>query len=308
MNQYTKEVVIAQSEPKLFNMFSNLKGIFAILFILINTLIGYPFLLTAAFLKLLIPFHFSRKLWTKVLIVIATIWIENNNFLFRKLLGIKINSSGEENFSRKEWYLVLSNHQTWSDIIILQMFFNKKIPLLKFFIKKELIWVPLLGIAWWALDFPFMKRYSSEFLKKNPSLKGKDIEATKKACEKFRYTPVSIMNFVEGTRFTKARHERQQSTYKNLLKPKAGGVAFVFSSMGNIIHCILDVTIKYPSRDFSFWHFLCGRIKEVHIHVEKITVTPELIGDYENDSQYQESFKKWINELWLKKDKQFDSI
>lgn len=288
--------------------FINMKGVLSILYILTNTLIGYPFLLTASFFKLIIPFDFSRKIFTKILIFIATTWIGNNNFLFSKILGIKIDVTGEQELAPKEWYIVLSNHQSWSDIVVLQMIFNRRIPLLKFFLKKELIWVPLLGIAWWALDFPFMKRYTSEFLARHPEMKGKDIEITRKACEKFKYTPVSVMNFVEGTRFTHEKHKKQHSPYTNLLKPKAGGTGFVFSAMGNQLHCILNVSIKYPELDFSFWSFLCARVHKVSVHIEKRSITDDLLGDYENDPAYRKSFCKWLNELWHEKDKVLSSM
>lgn len=281
----------------------NTRGAFSILYILINTLIGYPFLLTAAILKLIIPLDFSRKIFTKILIFIATTWLAVNNFLYKKILRVKVKVTGEQDLAPKEWYMVLSNHQSWSDIVVLQMVFNRRIPLLKFFIKKELIWVPLLGIAWWALDFPFMKRYTSEFLKKYPEMKGKDIEITRKACAKFKYTPVSVMNFVEGTRFTPAKHARQQSPYKNLLKPKAGGTGFVFSAMGSMFHCILNITIKYPEMDYSIWSFLCGRVHKVDVNIEKLPVNKELIGDYENDPEYRKVFCNWLNKLWHEKDK-----
>jgi len=183
------------------------------------------------------------------------------------------------------------------------MVLNGRIPLLKFFIKQELIWVPLLGIAWWSLDFPFMKRFSAEFLKENPSMKGKDIEITRKACEKFKYTPVSVMSFVEGTRFTQLKHTNQSSPYVNLLKPKAGGTGFVFSAMGEQLHCILNVTIKYPDKDLNFWNFVCGRVHRVSMHIEKLPMKKELIGDYDTDIKYQKFFRNWLNELWEKKDK-----
>lgn len=281
----------------------NMRGVFSILYILINTLIGYPFLLTAAILKLIIPLDFSRKIFTKILIFIATTWLAVNNFFYKKILRVKVEVTGEQDLAPKEWYMVLSNHQSWSDIVVLQMVFNRRIPLLKFFIKKELIWVPLLGIAWWALDFPFMKRYTSEFIKKYPEMKGKDIEITRKACAKFKYTPVSVMNFVEGTRFTPAKHARQQSPYKNLLKPKAGGTGFVFSAMGSMFHCILNITIKYPEMDYSIWSFLCGRVHKVDVNIEKLPVNKELIGDYENDPEYRKVFCNWLNKLWHEKDK-----
>lgn len=308
MNVHQSDQLTVKKESLFKKFFINMKGVLSILYILTNTLIGYPFLLTASFFKLIIPFDFSRKIFTKILIFIATTWIGNNNFLFSKILGIKIDVTGEQELAPKEWYIVLSNHQSWSDIVVLQMIFNRRIPLLKFFLKKELIWVPLLGIAWWALDFPFMKRYTSEFLARHPEMKGKDIEITRKACEKFKYTPVSVMNFVEGTRFIHEKHKKQHSPYTNLLKPKAGGTGFVFSAMGNQLHCILNVSIKYPELDFSFWSFLCARVHKVSVHIEKLSITDDLLGDYENDPAYRKSFCKWLNELWHEKDKVLSSM
>jgi 1-acyl-sn-glycerol-3-phosphate acyltransferase len=285
----------------------NLTGIFSVLFAFTHTLIEYPFLLIASLIKL-IPFKPSQKICTKILIMIATRWIDNNTFLFRKILGIKVKVSGDTDLPMKEWYLVISNHQSWSDIVVLQMVFNGKIPLLKFFLKKELIWVPLLGIAWWALDFPFMKRYTADFIAKYPHLKGKDIEITKKACEKFSTTPVSVMNFVEGTRFTQEKHKKQKSPFKNLINPKAGGTGFVLTAMGHQLHSILNVTIKYPEGDLNFWNFICGRINQVDLFIEKIPVTDDLIGDYVSDPEYRGRFQKWINDLWVKKDKVLEEM
>lgn len=310
MNTHDPDIESGNSvskEPIIKSMLYNITGVITVLLILTSTLIGYPFLLVASLIKL-IPFKPTQKLCTKILIMIASRWIHNNTLICRMLLGIKVKVKGETDLPMKEWYLVISNHQSWSDIVVLQIVFNRRIPLLKFFLKKELIWVPLLGVAWWALDFPFMKRFTAEFLKKNPHLKGKDIEITKKACEKFSFTPVSVMNFVEGTRFTEAKHKRQNSPFKNLLKPKAGGTGFVFTAMGHQLHSILNVTIKYPQHDLNFWNFLCGRINEVDVFIEKIPVTDDLIGDYVSDPVYQKNFQTWLNGIWLKKDKLFDEM
>ncbi len=65
---------------------------------------------------------------------------------------------GVDSLHQRGWYLVSSNHQSWVDILVLQRIFHGRIPFLKFFLKQELIWVPVIGLAWWALDFPFMKR------------------------------------------------------------------------------------------------------------------------------------------------------
>ncbi|MGB4267729.1 MAG: acyltransferase [Spirochaetota bacterium] len=243
-----------------------------------------------------------RKLINKTLDTIACCWIYCNNAGLKITRTINWDVTGVENLSKKSWYIVIANHQSWTDIVVLQKILTGKIPFLKFFLKKELIWVPILGLAWWALDFPFMRRYSQSFLLKYPHLRGKDIEVTKKACQKFKYIPVSIMNFVEGTRFTPEKHSKQESPYKNLLKPKSGGIGFVFSTMGNMITSILDVTIVYPQGRMSFWDFLCGRVNIIKVHVEEIPVTDDFVGDYVDDPVFKNKFQQWLNDLWYEKD------
>lgn len=169
-----------------------------------------------------------------------------------------------------------------------------------------MFWVPVLGLAWWALDFPFMKRYSRDFIKKYPHLKGRDLDVTKKACEKFKTIPVSIINFAEGTRFTKTKHKKQDSPYKNLLKPKAGGLAFVLGAMGEYLDSFLDVTIAYPEGAKSFWDFLCGNIKDIRVQVKSLTIKPEMLGDYFEDKQFRNDFQTWVNKLWEQKDRCID--
>jgi len=182
-----------------------LKGILSILLYILNTIfLTIPLILISLF-KFIIPFHPFIVVLDKILISIATLWIEINSFNSKLFCKIDWDIRGLEKLEKKDWYLVISNHQSWVDILALQTTLNRKIPMLKFFLKKELIWIPFLGLAWWGLDFPFMKRYSKKQLQENPNLKGKDLEITKKACEKFKLTPVSVMNFVEGTRLHRTK-------------------------------------------------------------------------------------------------------
>jgi 1-acyl-sn-glycerol-3-phosphate acyltransferase len=186
--------------------------------------------------------------------------------------------------------------------LVLQKTLNKKIPMLKFFLKKELIWVPFLGLAWWALDFPFMKRYSKKQLQKKPHLKGKDLKSTKKACEKFKHTPVAIMNFVEGTRFTPKKKNHQNNNYEHLLKPKAGGVSFVLGSMGEFLHKVIDVTIVYPDKIPTFWEYISGRVNKIIIDFEVIPLKDFMGNDSSIDIENKNRIFNWLNERWYKKD------
>ena len=277
-------------------------GLVTIGLITLNTFFWTLQLFFMALLKFVIPHPAWRKFCRRILDGIAAGWVGINVVIQKLTMTTQWDVSGLEKLNPKGWYLVLSNHQSWVDIFALQRIFYKKIPFLKFFIKKELIWFPIMGQAWWALDFPFMKRYSKEFLIKNPHLKGRDIEITLKACEKFKKIPVSVMNFVEGTRFTLPKKNRQQSPYNNLLRPKAGGISYVLMAMGQQLDKILDVTITYSEGPKSFWSFLCGKVEKIKVQVKALSIPDDLIGDYQNDEKYRGKIQNWLNDLWVEKD------
>lgn len=283
-------------------------GLLALSLIIGNTLFWVFPLVTLAILKALIPITPFKKAAAFIIEKMAMTWVRINNFNINWLLNITWDVRGVEKLNMRDWYLVLSNHQSWVDIVVLQHVFAGHIPFIKFFLKKELIWVPFLGVAWWGLDFPFMKRYSKEVLKKKPHLKGKDIEVTRKACEKFRYKPISIMNFVEGTRFTDEKKAKYQSPYQNLLKPRGGGSGYVITVMGDQINYILDVTIVYPGGTMELWDMLKGKLKQVVVDVETIPLTDDLRGDYVNDDNFRQHFNSRLNSLWEKKDMKIDRI
>jgi len=265
----------------------------------------------AAFLKLIIPIKKTRFKFSYFLDQIALVWIHINSLIFKITQEIKLEVNGLENLSPKKSYLVISNHRSWTDIFVLQHIFKRKIPSLKFFLKRELIWVPVLGLAWWALDFPFLKRYSRQFLKKHPELKGKDMETTRKSCEKFKSFPVSVMNFVEGTRFDFAKHQKQKPPYKHLLLPNAGGIALVLSNMGNFLTNIIDVTIVYPYNQppVLFWDLLAGRIPKIIVEIKILSVPAQVVGyNYQEDHEYKKRIQQWINQLWQEKDNKIEKI
>lgn len=286
----------------------SLKGVLAIVLYTTHTVILATVLIILALFKFIIPVKAVILKLDKILISISTLWIDINSMITRLFCKIEWDVRGLDQLEKDDWYLVLSNHQSWVDILALQTVSNRKIPMLKFFLKQELIWVPFLGLCWWALDFPFMKRYSKAQIQKNPQLKGADLASTRKACEKFKTIPVSVMNFVEGTRFTKEKHTRQESPFKNLLLPKAGGTAFVLQSMGEHLNRIIDITIVYPAAIPSFWDYLSGKVKKIIIEFNVMNISEQLSGDYFNDPVYKQFFFEWLNQLWEEKDKRIDEL
>ncbi len=285
------------------------RGSLSLILYILNTVFWCIPLFGLVLAKAAVPLESWRRRCSRILNAIAENWIWVNNQNQRLIAGnTRWEVQGLETLERSEWYLVLANHQSWVDIVVLQRIFHRKIPFLKFFIKKELLWFPVLGQAWWAMDFPFVKRYTKSYLQKKPHLKGKDIEITRKACQKFKKIPVSIMNFVEGTRFTNEKHRRQQSPYSHLLKPKAGGTALVLSSMGEQINRILDVTIVYPDGVTSFWAFICGKIRKIEVRVRSLPVSPELLGDYANDRHFRAELQRWLNNIWAEKNRYLEEM
>lgn len=260
-------------------------------------------LLLVALAKALLPSERLRLASNPLLTGIAESWIGVNNRLWDRFIGTRVSVDEGAALEADGHYLVLANHQSWVDILVLQKVFNRRIPLLRFFLKRQLFWVPLLGLAWWALDFPFMGRYTPRQIARRPELAGRDIQATRRACAKFRAIPVAIMNFVEGTRLTPAKHARQASPYRHLLKPKSGGVAFVLDAMGEGLHAILDVTIAYPGGAPSMLDLLAKRVPEVRVQVRRRPIPEAMLrGDYPNDREFRARFQQWMNGLWREKD------
>lgn len=284
-------------------------GVMALIFYFINTLFWFIPIIIFSLFKLM-PIKSWQKGMTIIVDACASNWISVNRLNQNLFSRTHFHVRKPTNLSEQQWYLVIANHQSWVDILVLQRIFNREIPFLKFFLKKNLIYVPLLGLAWWGLDFPFMQRYSRKFLEKNPHLKGSDLKTTQIACEKFQHKPVSIMNFVEGTRLTPSKLKQTLNKQLNLSKtlaPKSGGIAFVLNAMGERLSKLVNVTIYYPERTPSFWDFVQGKVKDVVVDIETIDIK-QLFEDkiytpaYFDDEQQKLVFQNWLNQQWQRKD------
>ena len=286
----------------------NIKGVLGFLAVVINTLFWCLFLLTIAIFKLLIPTESWKRLCTKLIINIGECWIYCNGLWIQALHRPRWNVEGFEELDSSNWYLAVANHQSWADIFVLQGITNRKIPMLKFFMKHVLIWVPVIGLAWWALDMPFLKRYTKEEIQKNPELRGKDIKAMEKSFERYSRYPVSIFSFAEGTRFTKEKKDNQLSQFEYLLNPKIGGIGLTLTTMP-YINLLLDFTIHYEDERRSFWDFLCGRMSKADVRVRQINIPDNLLSkNYEDDPIFRENLKEWVYDIWSDKEKYLEEV
>ena len=285
----------------------NIRGLVVFSGLTSNTIFWFMPIIVLALIKLVLPIPPLRRVITRAIMWFGESWVNVNRYILAGGGALHWRAQGTDELRHDGWYLVVANHQTWVDILVLQTILNGRIPFLKFFIKQELIWFPFLGVAWWAMDMPFMKRYSRSYLTKHPEKRGKDLEATRKACKKFRDTPTSIINFIEGTRFSKSKRDAQQSPYRNLLVPRAGGIAIALSSMGELFDAVLDVTLVYPDGVPRFWGLCCGDRVRVIAELCARPCEARLIGgDYQNDRAYRRDVHQWLTGLWKDKDRRLD--
>ncbi|WP_339617277.1 acyltransferase [uncultured Gilvimarinus sp.] len=284
------------------------RGIFSLLlFVLVTLAISAP-LISLSLLKLAAYRSRYRPLLTRWLDKIASAWITANNLHQRWLLPTRIVYQGPEHLTRRQWFMLVVNHQSWVDILVLLRLFNREVPYFKFFLKTSLMWIPVLGLAFWALDFPFMRRHTKAQIARDPSLAGKDLATTQKQCERYSNKPVTIISYLEGTRFTPAKHRAQGSPYRHLLIPKAGGLAFTLTAMNGRIKTLLDVTIHYPGGRPSFVEYICGRVGRINVHARELAVGKDLLGNYTEDAEFRTHFQYWINQVWQEKDERLEAL
>lgn len=287
---------------------SALRGVVNALLLAINTIVCCTPLFVVALFKFCLPFAAAQRVTDELMRHIHEAWVGNNK-RWMNSARVDWQVTGLQGLDYQHSYLVTSNHQSWVDILVLQYVLNRRVRPLKFFIKQALIWVPVIGLAWWALGFPFMKRYTKAYLARHPEKKGKDLATTRATCAKFRGKPTGIFNFVEGTRFTQAKHDQQQSPFRHLLKPRAGGMAFVLDAMGEQLQSLVNVTIYYPGATPGFWDLLCARVQTVVAHFEELPIPRQFIGkSYDGDEAYRQEFQQWINGLWSEKDERLERL
>ena len=277
-------------------------AVIAFLFYMLTLIILGIFFFFTLLIWLITPIPTWRKKIISKLFNIPSVWSETVRWTMWLTTHTKWTITGIEHLSKQRSYLLISNHQDFLDILVLQRVLDRHIPQLRYFMKKQLLWMPIVGQACWILGYPFMQRHRKSYLKKHPEKRNQDLETTRKTCERFRNTPITLINYVEGTRFTVEKRNKQHSPFKNLLKPKAGGIAFVLNAMPNQIDTILNTTITYSTPHNISWIFLQGKMKHITVHVEAISIPQDLRGDYQNDREFRIRFQSWLNQLWAEKD------
>ena len=249
------------------------------------------------------------RLWMRGAHRVTVWWMQGNRCILWGVGRHRWAVEGVSDFSPQKNYVLISNHQSWLDILVLGVVFTGRAPILKFFMKKELLWMlPFAGLASYLLGYPFMARHSREDIRRNPELKGQDLATAKAACQKFREFPTTVMNFVEGTRVTPKKQLQSQSPYHHLLKPKSAGIAVVLHELETALSGIIDVTIHYAERPMTLWRFLKGECTRITCHYEVLPVTADLMGDYHQNRAFRATFQQWLNTRWVHKDEWLEQV
>ncbi|MBR9728178.1 acyltransferase [Shewanella intestini] len=274
------------------------------LLLIINTIVWAGLISIGGIFKLIVPIRAFRTQLVKVMNRCMWCWATCNGGILWLITNIEWDVEGIEKLSKDGWYLLISNHVSGFDIAAQTYLLRNNLPMLKFFLKKELLYVPFLGLGCWGLDMPFMDRTSPAKLKKNPKLRGKDLETTRKVCQRFKYLPTAIINYVEGSRFTQEKHQRQNSPYRYLLRPKAGGIAFTLSAMGEQFTGLVNLTLVYPDAkdDAVLYGVMNGRVKKVVLKIDVLPVPEVNAKEYFSKAESRVEFQRDLNKLWQQKD------
>jgi 1-acyl-sn-glycerol-3-phosphate acyltransferase len=288
----------------------NIRGTIAILGMVLVTLIAFIPLLPSCLIKLLSPWPAARKPATRVVLWVAVWWARGINAAILGMGRSRVIYDQQVPDDPDGRYVVIANHQCWADVMLLCHVIEPQLPFPRYFIKEQLRWLPVVGLACWALDFPFMKRHSRAEIEKNPALRTRDMETVRRSCAVFRDQPVSVVNFAEGTRSNAAKRKAANSTYRALLPPKAGGTAFTLNAMRGVLDGVLDLTFAYVNQpEPKFWDVLSGRVPEIVIRMRRLDVPSDLlVGDYIQDPDYRAHFKSWLDQLWAEKDAEVTAL
>jgi 1-acyl-sn-glycerol-3-phosphate acyltransferase len=282
-------------------MINILRGIFAIFLYTLNFIFCGAIIFLLAPFKLL-PIPSCKKFINKVYRFIPNLWALMSDFTLQLSSDTQWDIRFDPQINKNESYVLIANHQSWFDIIALQKAIAKVAPSPVYIMKRALLWVPVMGWACWLLDFPFVYRFSKNYLEQHPEKRGMDLQMMRRTCERYRASPVTFINFVEGTRFQETKRLIQNSPYSHLLKPRGGGLAFTLNAMGDQIQQILNVTIVYSPASQSLWQMLCNKRKKIIVDIQCLKVSNSIRGNYQDDAEHRQQFQSWLNGVWLEKD------
>jgi 1-acyl-sn-glycerol-3-phosphate acyltransferase len=252
------------------------------LWVTANLLLGFAVLLPISIISWLIPLPAVSRCCTVTADHIYGIAVKLDTFWMQHILGIELVIKGKTNTHQSP--VVMCNHQSWFDIPLVQHVITGNGPIIKFLVKREIVWIPVIGWICLVLNFPRLRRG------KNNGTGESDFSIIRKASKGHGNDSGALLIFPEGTRFSEAKKVKQKTLYHHLLKPKAGGLRMIKQHASADTN-LVDITINYHQKNVHIWN--CLRADPA-----KITITIEHYNLKEIDD-----IETWLNNRWLEKDK-----
>ena len=277
-------------------------AILRLFFLAVATFLGGLLISLVSPLKLFSP---TQKLSYQLAAGIAGFWADFMRWLLTTIQTDYVITG--DRLDPRGTYLILANHQSWIDIMMVMVVLGKGTTLPRFFMKWELVYMPVINICAWVLDFPIMRRYTQEDIKDRPELKNRDFDYAHEVLSRNPERQCVVVNYAEGTRFTPEKHRKNRSPYKHLLKPKVGGPQLALDCLRGRLDGIIDITLAYPGAKVSVWRLMAGRVPKVMIHVERIELPDGLDKPPETLAELK-AFRGWMNSIWVKKDARIDQM
>lgn len=291
------------------NCLHSLCGFVSFIYIISNLSFWIIPVILLAVIKLMVPVSRIKVRSYQAMIWIYGIAVKINDFLLFGIMKNKLHIQNPGALNKERNYLILSNHQSWADILILQSFLNKNTPPIRFIVKRELIFMPLIGLICWAYEYPFVRRGSLKSKKETNHKTSKDMYTIRNKIDHMSSSNLSIINFVEGTRFNILKSKKFASRYKHLLNPHAGGLFHILKNYGEKLDTVLNFTIVYGCRAPFFWKFIGGRCRHILVDLQEIQKEDLMTSlGATNEEIHFNAVSNWLKELWKEKDEKMNEM
>ena len=263
-------------------MIKNIISLTSALWVVINLLVGFIMLLPISIVSWLIPLPAVSRWCTFAVDHVYRFAVRVDSFWMLRVVGIELEIKGEINTDQAP--VVICNHQSWFDIPLVQEVITGNGPIIKFLVKREITWVPIIGWICLALNFPRLRRGDNKVTGES------DFSIIEKASKKHGDVSGALLIFPEGTRYSALKRERQKAGYKHLLKPKTGGLRTIKEYAGPDTS-LVDITIDYHQKGVNIWNCLHGNPRKITLLLEHYKLSE--IDDIE----------AWLADRWAAKDR-----
>jgi lysophosphatidic acid acyltransferase / lysophosphatidylinositol acyltransferase len=166
--------------------------------------------------------------------------------------------------------LVISNHQSWSDIVMISKVATKAkmINHQKWMAKNVLRFVPFIG---WGLHF-----IDTIFLKRDWNKDQIKIEQTFSHIVD-KNVPFWLIIFPEGTRLTASKLQSSQKLmqskgephWQRVMRPRSKGFVAAIAGLRSKLDAIYSLTIDYGEQAVSPWELFAGQAQAIKIDVKR---------------------------------------